>query len=68
MVLNYFGVTLDAVHRSQISISLKYVHKKRVLEDYIPFVDWYEPIWSDDIEGEEPHLPGKVKTHCHWFL
>jgi len=46
-----------------MSISLRYVHNKTIREDFISFVDCYESIRSEDIEGEERRLSGKVLGH-----
>jgi len=46
-----------------MSISLRYVHNKIIREDFISFVDCYESIRSEDIEGEERRLSGKVLGH-----
>uniref|UniRef100_A0A2S2PUC6 Repressor of the inhibitor of the protein kinase n=1 Tax=Schizaphis graminum TaxID=13262 RepID=A0A2S2PUC6_SCHGA len=58
-----FDETTDAAHREQMSISLRYVHNKTIREDFISFVDCYESIRSEDIEGEERRLSGKVLGH-----
>lgn len=58
-----FDETTDAAHREQMSISLRYVYKKTIREDFITFVDCYESIRPEDIEGEERRLSGKVLGH-----
>ncbi|XP_025192639.1 52 kDa repressor of the inhibitor of the protein kinase-like [Melanaphis sacchari] len=58
-----FDETTDAAHREQMSISLRYVHNKTIREDFISFVDCYESIRSEDIEGKERRLSGKVLGH-----
>lgn len=58
-----FDETTDAAHREQMSISLRYVHEGIIREDFISFIDCYESIRSEDIEGEEKRLSGKALGH-----
>lgn len=37
-----FDETTDAAHKEQMSISVRYVHKKTIREDFLLFVDCYE--------------------------
>lgn len=58
-----FDETTDVDHRKQMSISLRYVYEKTIREDFITFLDCYESIRPEDIEGEERRLSGKALGH-----
>lgn len=58
-----FDETTDIAHREQMSVSLRYVFGKTIREDFITFLDCYESIRSEDVEGEERRLSGKALGH-----
>lgn len=58
-----FDETTDAAHKEQISISVRYVHEDTCREDFVGFIDCYESIRTEDIQGEEKRLFGIALAH-----
>jgi len=48
-----------------MSVSLRYVHNDplSIREDFIGYIDCYEAIEEEDMDGEETRLTGKALAH-----
>ncbi|CAN7988762.1 unnamed protein product, partial [Ixodes hexagonus] len=55
-----FDETTDMSHASQLSLVLRYVHKNKVREDFVQFVDPRNDAEASDSCTAEPVLTGKV--------
>ncbi|CAH0552598.1 unnamed protein product [Brassicogethes aeneus] len=58
-----FDETTESGHIEQLSLSLRYIYKGKIREDFITFVDDYVSIREEDIENQEKRLSGVALAH-----